>query len=171
MSLPIFTQRVLPMKDKLFRLAWRLLGNREEAEDAVQEVMMKIWARRAEWGEWQSLEAYCMRSARNECLDRLRKLRVASVGEDKVHELSSDYKDPYEQMRGKEIFDQVRRCMDDLPENQQLVVQLREMEGFSYQEIADVLDMTMEQVKINLFRARAAIRSTIIREESSWSKK
>jgi RNA polymerase sigma-70 factor (ECF subfamily) len=159
------------MKGQLFRLAVRLLQNVQEAEDVIQDVMVKIWTRREEWGQWQSMEAYCMTATRNSCLDRMRRQRVVPVGEERARDISSNEKDPYEKMTGKEILSQIRKCMGELPENQQLVVQLREIEGFSYNEIAEVLDMSMEQVKTNLFRARNAIKRSITKEDSPWIKK
>jgi len=170
MSLSIFTQRILPLKDQLFRLAFRLLRDVQEAEDIIQDVMVKIWTKRDEWGQWQSLEAYCMTATRNSCLDRMRRRRLVPVGEERARDITSNEQDPYEKMMGKEILSQIRKCMDELPENQQLVMQLREIEGFSYNEIAEVLDMSMEQVKINLFRGRNAIKRSITKEESSWKK-
>lgn len=167
MSLQVFQQRILPMKDKLYRLAFRLLQNVQEAEDVVQETMIRIWTKREEWGRWQSLEAYCMISARNSCLDRLRKQKLRSVQESKARDVSSPDKDPQEKIMEKEAMIQIRKCMDELPQHQQLVIHLREIEGFTYNEIAEVLDMSLEQVKINLFRARNAIRKSIIKEASS----
>jgi len=159
------------MKDKLYRLALRLLQNVQEAEDVVQETMIRIWTKREEWGRWQSLEAYCMISIRNGCLDRLRKQRqgLAPVREDQAWEVSSPDKDPQEKMIAKEALIRIRKCMDGLPSHQQLVIQLREIEGFSYNEIAQVLDMSLDQVKVNLFRARNAIKQSIIKETSSWN--
>jgi RNA polymerase sigma-70 factor (ECF subfamily) len=167
MSLEVFKQRILPMKDKLFRFAFRLLQNVQEAEDAVQDVMAGVWAKREQWGQWHSLEAYCMTAVRNNCLDRHRKKRLVPVQVEKAREVSSTEKDPYEKMMGKEIIHRIRKCMDELPENQQIVVRLREMDGFSYNEIAEILDMSLEQVKINLFRGRNAIKRSIIKEEAT----
>jgi RNA polymerase sigma-70 factor (ECF subfamily) len=171
MSLEVFKQRILPMKDKLFRFAFRLLQNVQEAEDAVQDVMAGVWAKREQWAQWSSLEAYCMTAARNNCLDRLRRKRIAPVQVEKAREVSSSEKDPYEQMMGKEIIHRIRKCMDALPENQQMVIRLREMDGFSYNEIAEILDISMEQVKISLFRGRNAIKKSILKEEGTWTTK
>jgi RNA polymerase sigma-70 factor (ECF subfamily) len=171
MSLEVFKQRILPMKDKLFRSAFRLLRNVQEAEDAVQDVMAGVWAKRDQWGEWQSLEGYCMTATRNNCLDRLRKKRVVPVQVEKAREVSSTEKDPYEKIMGKEILYRIRKCLDELPQNQQMVVRLREMDGFSYNEIAEILDMSMEQVKTNLFRGRNAIKKQIIKEGEPWNTK
>ena len=170
MSVEAFKQHILPLKDKLYRFALSLLHSVEEAEDAVQDVMAGIWARRAEWPQWNNIPAYCMTATRNNCLDRLRRRRIVSVEPEKASRISSADNDPYEQVTHKEMIQRIRRCMDTLPPNQQQVIRLREMEGFSYNEIAEVLDMTLEQVKINLFRGRNAIKKTITKEEDAWKK-
>ena len=170
MSVEAFKQHILPLRDKLFRFALHFLQSVEEAEDAVQDVMAGVWARRAEWPQWNSIPAYCMTATRNNCLDRLRRRKVYKVQEEKAAQVSSPDKDPYEKMTNKETIRQIRQCMDALPPNQQQVVRLREMEGFSYNEIAQVLDMTLDQVKVNLFRGRNAIRKTISKEEAPWKK-
>ncbi|MBS1663494.1 MAG: sigma-70 family RNA polymerase sigma factor [Bacteroidetes bacterium] len=153
------------MKDKLFRFAFRLLQNVQEAEDAVQDVMVGVWAKREQWGEWKSIEGYCMTATRNNCVDRIRKRRGQAVVGVAGMEVTSLDGNPYEKMMNKQMVERIRQCMDSLPENQQQVVRLREMEGFSYNEIAEVLDMTLDQVKVNLFRGRNAIKKLI------WSTK
>ena len=170
MSLEAFKQHILPLKDKLFRFAFHLLQNVHEAEDAVQEVMAAIWARRAEWPQWNSIPAYCMTATRNQCLDRLRRRRKVTVHEDNAKPIHSTESDPYEKVTNKEMIQRIRVCMDQLPPNQQQVIRLREMEGFSYNEIAQVLDMSLDQVKVNLFRGRNAIRKIIVKEEEIWKK-
>ena len=157
------------MKDKLFRFAFRLLQNVQEAEDAIQDVMAAVWTKRGEWEQWKSLEAYCMTATRNNCVDRIRKRRVW-LDNDKALQIVSPAQDPHEKMMSKEMVSRIRQSMTALPENQQLVIQLREIEGFSYNEIAEVLDMSLDQVKINLFRGRNAIKKSIIKEEDTWSK-
>jgi RNA polymerase sigma-70 factor (ECF subfamily) len=166
MSVETFKQHILPLKDKLFRFALHLLQNVQEAEDAVQDVMAGIWAKRAEWAHWNSIPAYCMTATRNNCLDRLRRRRINAVQPEAAIQLKTPDGDPYEQVTNKEMITRIRQCMDALPPNQQQVVRLREMEGFSYNEIAQVLDMTLEQVKVNLHRGRNAIKKTIIKLEA-----
>lgn len=158
------------MKDKLFRFAFRLLGNIQEAEDTVQDVFVAIWTKRAEWPQWKSIEAYCMTSTRNCCLDRLRRRRIPTVQVSPADPISSPDNDPHEKMTSKETIQRIRQCMDALPEQQQWVVRLREMEGFTYNEIAEMLDITLDQVKINLFRGRNAIRQMIVKKEEKWKK-
>jgi RNA polymerase sigma-70 factor (ECF subfamily) len=170
MSLEVFKGRILPMKDKLFRFAFRLLGDIQEAEDAVQDVFVGVWTKRSEWPQWKNIEAYCMTATRNSCLDRLRRRRIPTIQETSALQLTSPDLDPHEKMTSKEMIQRIRQCMDALPRQQQWVIRLREMEGFSYNEIAEVLDMTLDQVKINLFRGRHSIRQTIIKQEEKWKK-
>lgn len=134
----------------------------------MQEVMIRLWSRREEWGRWQSLEAYCMTAVKNGCLDLLRKRQLRPVREEGAMDVNSHDKDPQEKMIAKETLIQIRKCMDELPQHQQLVIQLREVEGFSYNEIAEVLGISLDQVKVNLFRARSAIKKSITQTESSW---
>lgn len=169
MSEEAFKQHILPMKDKLFRFAYRFLQDVQEAEDTVQDVMAGIWARRAEWQQWKSIPAYCMTATRNNCVDRLRK-RSKLLQEGHAEQISSPDRDPYETVTNKETMRRIRECIDALPPRQQHVMRLREMEGFSYNEIAEVLDMTLDQVKVNLFRGRNAIKKTIIKEEEAWKR-
>jgi RNA polymerase sigma-70 factor (ECF subfamily) len=171
MSVDTFKLHVLPLRDKLFRFALHLLQNVQEAEDAVQDVMAGIWAKRAEWPQWNSIPAYCMTATRNNCVDRLRRRRVVSVRAETEIQIKNPDGDPYEQVTNKEMIARIRQCMDGLPPNQQQVVRLREMEGFSYNEIAQVLDMTLDQVKVNLHRGRNAIKKTITKQEGlPWKK-
>lgn len=170
MSEEVFKQQILPLKDRLFRFALHFLKDVQEAEDTVQDVLMAVWARRAEWMQWKNIPAYCMTATRNNCLDRLRR-RVSTAGERDAGQVRSPDRNPYERIAGKEMMRKIQECIDALPMQQQQVVRLREMEGFSYNEIAEVLDLTLDQVKVCLFRGRNAIRKTIIKQEESWKEK
>ncbi len=157
------------MKDKLFRFALHLLQDVQEAEDVVQDVMAGVWVRRAEWGQWKSIEAYCMASTRNQCIDRIRRDSYRR-GKEKSIPTGGSVQDPHETMMSKEMTGRIRRIMAALPQHQQLVMHLREVEGFSYNEIAEVLDISLDQVKVNLFRGRHAIKNVILKEEGLWKK-
>src|SRR5580698_31243 len=102
MSIEVFQERILPMKDKLFRFAFRLLQNVQEAEDVIQDVMAGVWVRREEWGRWKSLEAYCMAAARNQCIDRIRRQRYRQ-GQEKLIPAAGNAQDPLEKMMSKEM--------------------------------------------------------------------
>lgn len=150
---------MLPLKNVLYRLALRITLNREEAEDIVQDTLIKIWNRRDDWQDIGSIEAFSLTICRNLALDKMKKAGSDNrpIGEEDAG--SADTADnPYERMIQKDRVEQVKRIIDTLPEKQKSCMQLRDFEGKSYREIASVLGMTEEQVKINIFRARQTVK-------------
>ncbi len=158
-----FRNDVLPLKNKLFRLALRITLNREEAEDVVQDTLIKIWNSRDRWQELDSIEAYSLTIARNLSLDRIKRMdnQNGSLEEEKVERLDQS-STPSERMIQKDKLDIVRRIIDELPEKQRSCLQLRDIEGKTYKEIADILSITEEQVKVNIFRARQTVKQRFL---------
>ena len=154
-----FRNDVLPLKNKLFRLALRITLNREEAEDVVQDTLMKVWNSRDKWQQLESIEAYSLTIARNLSLDRIKKMdnNNGSLDEEQV-ERQDQASTPSERMILKDKLDIVRKIIDELPEKQRSCLQLRDIEGKAYKEIADILSITEEQVKVNIFRARQTVK-------------
>ena len=154
-----FRNDVLPLKNKLFRLALRITLNREEAEDVVQDTLMKVWNSRDKWQQLESIEAYSLTIARNLSLDRIKKMdnNNGSLEEEQV-ERQDQASTPSERMILKDKLDIVRKIIDELPEKQRSCLQLRDIEGKAYKEIADILSITEEQVKVNIFRARQTVK-------------
>jgi RNA polymerase sigma-70 factor (ECF subfamily) len=154
-----FREEILPLKDKLFRVALRITLNREEAEDIVQDVLLKVWDKRDGWDELESIEAYCLVVTRNLAIDRSEKRdnnHVELTDEEWVS--AGGTENPYDRLIGNERLRLVHRIINELPEKQRLMVQLRDIEGKNYKEIATILGLTEEQVKVNLFRARKKIK-------------
>ena len=158
---------MLPLKNELFRLALRITLNHAEAEDVVQETMMKVWSRRNDWDKIASIEAFCLTICRNLALDKMRRMdnqvQTLEPGEDA--EDSSYAANPEEQTVQRDRIALVRRLIDQLPEKQRSVMQLRDMEGKSYRDIADIMGISEEQVKINIFRARQTIKKEFTKQE------
>lgn len=154
-----FRNDVLPLKDKLFRLALRITLNREEAEDIVQDTLIKVWNSRNKWQQLDSIEAYSLTIARNLSLDRIKKMENQNGSlEDEKTERPDVTSNPSERMIQKDKLDIVKRMIDELPEKQRSCIQLRDIEGKAYKDIALILGITEEQVKINIFRARQTIK-------------
>lgn len=153
-----FRDDILPLKDKLFRLALRITFDRAEAEDIVQDTMIRVWNKREEWSQVESIEAWCITVARNLAIDRSQKKEAQNVGLTPELEEVSVASGPYDKLEGKERLQLIHRLINGLPEKQRLIMQMRDMEGASYKEIAKVLGLTEEQVKVNLFRARQKVK-------------
>ena len=162
MNLETFQTRVFPVKNKLFRFAFRLLGSSEEAKDVVQEVFIKVWNGREQLGEIQNLEAWCMRITKNLSLDRLRQQnRRPTDSLENVLHIQNETLSPYENTEISESMKLIGEMMAGLPEKQRQVMHLRDIEGYSYNEIGEILELDLSQVKVYLFRARNSVREKL----------
>ena len=157
-----FRYDILPLKDKLFRLALRITLDRAEAEDVVQDTMIRVWNKRDEWQQFESVEAYCLIVAKNLAIDRSQKKDAQNVELTPEMAEEADTSGPYDRLVNNERMKIIHRLIDELPEKQRLIMQLRDIEGESYKDIAKVLQLTEEQVKVNLFRARQKVKQRYI---------
>ena len=151
-----FKTILLPITDKLFRLALSITGNKEDAEDVVQDVLLQIW-KKDEWEKIENIEAYCFRSTRNRALDTI----ALKDNQTEAFPDNFDYpvqEDIEQKVETQEQMDQMEKWLAELPEKQQTIFRLREAEELSYKEIALILNITEEQVKINLFRLRRKLK-------------
>ena len=163
-----FRNDVLPLKNELYRLALRITLNPAEAEDIVQETMIKVWNRREQWDNIESIEAFCLTICRNISLDKMRKMenqnQSLSEGEHDAPDQSYS-SNPEVQAMQQDRMQLIRQLINQLPEKQRSVMQLRDFEGKSYKEIAKVMGISEEQVKVNIFRARQTIRQKYFETE------
>lgn len=155
-----FRNDILPLKNVLYRLALRITLNREDAEDVVQDTLIKVWNKRDKWHKIDSIEAFCMTICSNLALDKTRKAarNDSSIEQNESDPADKTGSDPYERIIQKDRFNTVRRILDTLPEKQRTCMQLRDFEGKSYKDIAKIMQITEEQVKVNIFRARRTIK-------------
>ncbi len=153
-----FRNDILPLKDKLFRLALRITLDRAEAEDVVQETLIRVWRKREEWSLFDSVEAYALTVAKNLAIDRSERKDNRTQEITSLTEQISAPGTPYDRLVDKERMALIHRLINELPEKQRLIMHLRDVEEKQYKEIAHILHLTEEQVKVNLFRARQKVR-------------
>lgn len=159
MKIISFRNDILPLKDVLYRLALRITLNHEEAEDVVQETLIKIWKKREHWQNIESIEAFSLTVCRNLALDmNKRKGNNHESLDEETNHAPATSSTPYEQTIRNNSMELVKQLVDSLPEKQRSCMQLRDFEGKPYKEIAGILGISEEQVKINIFRARQAIK-------------
>ena len=163
MSLEAFKIRVLPVKDKLYRFALSFMKDEDDARDIVQEVLIKVWNKRDTMDQLENMEAWCMRVTRNTALDKLKSgHRKYTDPIADGFEISQGAETPYHTTEMSDTMKNIGDFIKALPEKQSQVIQLRDVEGYSYKEISDILDIDMNQVKVNLFRARKAVKENIL---------
>ena len=165
MSLETFNEQVLPLKDKLYRFSLRIVKDSQEAEDVVQDIMIRVWNKREEWTNWSSMEAMCMTMTRNLSIDRTRG-KHRRVGQMPDHYDAPDQaQTPAQQAVSSDMMAFIQEVIDRLPEKQKSIIQLREIEGYSYKEIAELLNIPLSQVKINVHRARIFLKKELLKSK------
>jgi RNA polymerase sigma factor (sigma-70 family) len=163
MMLETFKNEVLPLKNKLYRYAFSILGDHDLSMDVVQETMLKVWEKRSDFNEIRNPEAWCMTLTRNFALDKFRSKNH------KVLELKSEYdrenaeQNPYQQVESGNMMELIDQIVAMLPQKQRETFQLRDIEGYSYQEISEISGFTIPDVKVSIFRARKEVRSQLLK--------
>ncbi|WP_457610891.1 RNA polymerase sigma factor [Lutibacter sp.] len=160
-----FLKTVMPFKDKVFRVAKRLLVSTEEAEDATQELFLKLWKNKSKLKDYKSIEAFAMTMTKNYCFDRLKSKQANNLK--LVH---SNYKEKNTSLdRRMELNDSVsivHQLIENLPEQQKLIIQLRDIEQYEFAEIAEMLNLQPTAIRVTLSRARKTIREQLIKQHN-----
>lgn len=157
-----FNAVVLPLKDKMYKYAFYMLGDRMDAEDVVQDVCEKLWTKKNNLHLMENPEAYVFRSVKNLCCDRLssEKLHREKLEDIRINTSECVYDNRAEERNLKSILD---KEIAALPEKQKMVVFLRDIEGYKMNEIANMLEMEESNVRVVLSRARKLLREKMIK--------
>jgi len=162
MELKEFQNEVYPLKNKLFRFAKRILDHTEEAEDVVQEAFIKLWNRRESLDKYRSIEALAMISVKNLCLDKIKIKRFPVENFDNhrgfLENLSGDEKN-----NNEDLVEEIHQAIKKLPEQQQMILHLRDIEGYSFEEMAGIVKMNENAIRVALSRARKRVRELMIK--------
>ncbi len=160
-----FRNDVLPLKDRLFRLAMRITLVREDAEDMVQETLIRLWKSMQEGTQIDNLEAFALTVCRNLCLDYMARREQQNVAfDEELHDRPDATRSPYDDIVRSEQSARLNALINTLPEKQRTAMQLRDIEGRTYREIADIMQISESDVKVNIFRARRAVREHLQRK-------
>lgn len=157
-----FKIQVLPLKHRLFRLALRILGRVEEAEDTVQDALVKLWNRKDELENYSSVEAFAMTITKNLSIDRIRSkgFQTERIPERQAVNVADERGGDLEY---EDFARFVRKIIDHLPEQQKAIMQMRDIEGMEYEQIAEVMELNINAIRVNLSRARKKVRDTILK--------
>jgi RNA polymerase sigma-70 factor (ECF subfamily) len=157
MELETFVIRVVPLREKLQNFSRKLIENDADAEDIVQETFLKLWNMRSTLGEYNSVEALAMQMTKNLSLDKL-KNRKTSGSEFEMFNLACTTRTPAEELEERNSVEYIRQLVNQLPYLQQIIMQMKDIEGYELAEIAEITGSQIEAVRTNLSRARKKIR-------------
>ncbi len=161
-----FKTRVLPVSKKLLRFATHFLKDEDEAHDVVQDVFLKLWQKRETLDEIENIEAFAMRMTRNRCLDVIRANKVVPIDAETDRKLQEETVDVHTQVELSESAGQIQKLINMLPDLQRMVMQLRDIEQMSYEEIAEATELKINAIRVNLSRARKKVRDEFLKINS-----
>ena len=158
----------MPSRDKLYRLAVSLLGDRQEAEDTLQDAFLKLWHMRDKLSTYRSVEALAVTMTKNLCFDKLRsyKFRKQDGSDFEPVKLRSDFRDPATGIELSESSTIIHSLIATLPEQQRLVMHLRDVEHYSYDEIEELTGLERNNIRVNLSRARKNVREQYLKRQN-----
>lgn len=162
MELDAFKISVLSLREKLLRHARRLTDHPEDAEDAVQEVLLKLWSKREELHRYRSIEALAMTLTRNVCIDLWRTKHEAPLPLDTLRTVSAGTT-PERLLEAKDEMRLMHDIIRSLPPLQRTILRMKDIEGYETDEIAEITGCNPEAIRSNLSRARKRVRDTYLR--------
>jgi RNA polymerase sigma factor (sigma-70 family) len=154
-----FEQLIQQQSRKLYGFAFRILRNQEEAEDVVQEVFIKLWNLGDKLDNYKSIDALVTTMTRNYCIDLIRKQKHGITGDNNINDYQNiTSPSPHEQMENRESGEILNTIIARMTESFKVVIRLRDIEGASFEEIAEKTHQNINTVRVILSRARKIIR-------------
>lgn len=152
-----FKKEVVPLRGQLLFYAYRLLEDKADAEDIVQEVMLKLWYMRDELEQYNSIPALTVTMTKHLCINKLKANQRVQENLSEVVLVTNDLS-PYRQLEQKNEVEQVMRIIDCLPGLQQTTLRMKHIDGFEVEEIAELTGCTVDAVRMNLSRGRRRVK-------------
>ncbi|PIQ21242.1 MAG: RNA polymerase subunit sigma-24 [Cytophagales bacterium CG18_big_fil_WC_8_21_14_2_50_42_9] len=166
MDIQEFKNTVLPAKHKLYRLAHFMLQNKEEAEDILQDVFLKLWTNKHKLHAYNSIEAFAMSITKNLCLDKIKANKHKHQVDVHQLEIDSQEANPYQRFELADSVNKVQNLLATLPDQQKLILHLRDVEGCSYEEIEQITNLSINNIRVILSRARKNVRDGYLKMEN-----
>lgn len=158
-----FNHTILPLAKPVYSYALNMTGNADEAADITQEVMLKLWDDRRAMKKVNNLKAWTLKITRNLCLDWLKKMRPVYDNEQVVRHGGYDI-DLLERIEQQDTVQAVRQIIDTLPPNQREVMILRELEELEFDEIAQITELGLNNIRVLLSRGRSKVKEILVKK-------
>lgn len=152
-----FKHKILPLSVRIFSMAARILGDEEEAKDAVQDIMIKLWDHRKQLETHPNINGFVFLTSRNYCLDLLRKKNMVEANQ-AYHHLMADIYHDSNKNEYRELEKIIKQIINVLPENQKEVLSMRDLDGLEFEEISTITNLKTEHIRVLLSRARKYVR-------------
>ncbi|MCU6769815.1 RNA polymerase sigma factor [Barnesiella propionica] len=157
MKIKAFKIKVIPLRDRLLNYARKMTENNEDAEDAVQDVFLKLWHMRKDLEKYNNIEALAVEITKNTCIDKWRRKKIETEPLEIIEKVSTRY-DPVTLLEQKDNIQLIREIILSLPYLQKTIIKMKDIEGYETEEIAEITGTNAESVRKNLSRARKTVR-------------
>ncbi|PZD79477.1 RNA polymerase sigma factor [Mesonia sp. K7] len=166
MNKKAFLDFLKPIENKIYRLSLRFLVSKDAAEDATQDIILKLWKNKNKLSTYDSPEAFAMTMTKNHCIDELKRKR-----NNNLRIVHNNYEDDKKSSLQKQIevrdeFELVKRAIKNLNEQEQLIIQLRDIEELEYDEIEKISGLKPVNIRVILSRARKKLRQELIKKHN-----
>jgi RNA polymerase sigma factor (sigma-70 family) len=158
-----FKIKVLPVSKKLLQFATHFLKDENEARDVVQDVFLKLWQKKEELDHVENVEAYAMRMTRNRCLDLIRAGKMVPMDAETHRQLNQKTIDVHSKIELNEAASQIMLLINQLPEVQRTIMQMRDIGQLEFEEIAELTGLQLNAIRVNLSRARKKVREEYLK--------
>jgi len=157
-----FKENIIPYSRKLYPMIKRILKEEEESRDATQELMLKLWGRRNDLGKCANVSAYIVAVAKNYCFDLLKKKRPERINEKEEYKIAN-LPAGEKSFELKERHEQVQKIITNLPQKYREVIQLRDIDGFTFEEIKEMTGFEIPYARVILSRARMRVKNELLK--------
>lgn len=158
-----FNKVILPMSSKIYSYATRITGNQDIAKDVVQDIMLKLWEKRKDLGQYNNLTGFVIRMTRNHCIDLLRR-KKDTVSDDEYRKELQHEPFSLNNIENKELYKIISDIINTFPESHREVVILKDLEGYSGKEISEITGLGMNNIRVIISRCRRKIKDTLIND-------
>lgn len=155
----VFTDTYLPLSEQVYRVAYYILENRADAEDAVQDLYIRLWNSRDTLDAVHNPKAYCITMIRNICLDRIRK--ESKIRTTELSDAAGSTSEPDERLFGRESLKDVMKAMEKLSPMQKEVLRMKVFEDMSYEQMAEKTGMSKLTLRVLMSQARSRLKKAI----------
>ena len=156
-----FDEIFISLKDKVFKYARAVLSDTAEAEDVTQDIFEKLWSNSNNEYQYKNIEPYLIRSTKNLCLDRIKHKKVIARNSENIKLLSNHHVEPV--CEKKEVSEIIKAIINKLPKKQKMIIHLRDIEGYEFDEIIEATGIESNAIRVNLSRARKTVKQELIK--------
>ena len=164
MTVEDFSKKSAAMRPKLLKIAFQSIHNSEEAEDLVQETFLRLWMAEMKGDCYENWEAVVVKTLKNSIIDEIRKRKNKNNEPIERYEpvLQSHFSNPHQQLEGREKWEIIQHIIKQLPNLQQSIITLKDIEGYETEDIAKITQSSIDSVRMNLSRARKKVKEVFL---------